>query len=125
MAKRTPEATLKELRKICAALDDYSEGTHFDSIAFKAGGKMFATFRVDGDDSEIVFQLAPEHTDALLASDEQFSRYPRAAKAIQIRGSAIDDWKQMGHFLAESHALAVPKKGAKAKTKAAPEKKKR
>jgi predicted DNA-binding protein (MmcQ/YjbR family) len=109
MKVRTTTA-LKKMREICAALPGTGEGSHFDSIAFKAGGRMFASYRDTGDDSEIVVQLEPDHADALVDSDDRFARYPRARNCIVFRSSAVKSWVQIRELVHESYRLNAPEK---------------
>ena len=114
----TSNAVLTKLRKIFASLPDVTEGAHFGAIAFKAGGKLFASCRLAGDDVEIVFALEPDHMDALLATDPRFKRYARAP-AIVIRGSDVGDWRAMGDLLHASHKLVAAQRAPKARKTAA------
>jgi predicted DNA-binding protein (MmcQ/YjbR family) len=101
------DSALAKMRKICAALPGTTEGKHHDAIAFKAGTKLYATFRELGDDSLIVFGLHPDHLDALVASDPRFDRYPRAKGAVQVRSSQITDWRLIRDLLEESHGMVA------------------
>ena len=115
MAKaRTHDSALAKIRKICAALPDTTEGAHHDATGFKAGGKLFATYREQG--SLLVFGLLPDHLDALVDSDSRFERYPRAKGAVQVDCSKVTDWGQIRDFLEESHGM-VAKPGVKKKAK--------
>src|SRR5690348_195430 len=96
---------LAKVRKICAALPGTTEGAHHDAIAFKAHGKLFATYREQG--SLLVFGLQPDHLDALVASDPRFERYPRAKGAVQVDCTKVSDWGQLRDFLAESHGMVA------------------
>ena len=107
-ASTTSSAVLAKLRKICSSLSNVTEGAHAGAIAFKSGSAMFATYRVVGDDSEIVFALEPDHMDALLAADPRFKRYSRA-RAVVIRSSDVRDWAQLADFLHESYKLVAMK----------------
>jgi hypothetical protein len=104
--KRT--SAIDEMRKICAALPDTSEGTHFGKTAFKVAGQMFATCGDEGDDCEVVLALEPEHMKRLLATGAPYSRYSRAP-AIAIRIDAATDWDEVGALVAESYRLRAPK----------------
>ena len=103
--------TLARLRKIFAKLADVTEGTHSGAIAFKTGGKLFATYREKTD--EIVFGLEPDHLDALLANEPTYKKYPRAPAAV-VRGADVPDWAALTDYLRESYSLvAKPKKPTK------------
>ena len=115
MTKRTsPVSVLTELRAICSSLPSPAEGAHFGGIAFKSGGRMFATYRVVDDDCHVVFGLEPDHADALLATDERFTRYPRAAHTVVVQGSRITDFGELRALVVESYRLATA--GAKRST---------
>ena len=103
-------AILKELRKVLAMLPDASEGTHFDSIAFKARGKLIATLRNEDGEGVLAVQLEPAHAEHWLDRDPRITRYPRAPEALLIPGSAIPNAKLLRALFAESHALATSKK---------------
>lgn len=108
---------LAKLRKICASLPGVTEGAHAGAVAFKSGNAMFATCRIVGNDTEIVFALEPDHMDALLEADPRFKRYARA-RAIVIRGSDVADWRQLADFLHESYELGAKSRKRVAKPKA-------
>jgi hypothetical protein len=110
MKRGKENPALAKVRAICAELPDTSEGTHHDKVAFKVGKRLFATFRDEGDDAEIALGLEPDHADLLLENDPRFTRYPRAPNAVVFRVSRVRDWRQIRALLAESHALAAPKK---------------
>lgn len=96
---------LEKMRKICSALPGTVEGAHHGSIAFKAGKKLYATFRERGDDAEIVFGLEPAHAEALLEHEpERYTAYKNAKHAVVVLASKAD-WKQLAAYLKESHRL--------------------
>ena len=103
-------SALTKLRAICAAIPDYREGDHFGKLALKSGDRMFATYREDGDDCEIVFGLEPAHARELLASDSRFTAYPRVANTLVIRGSDLDDWNELRSLIEESYRLSLLQK---------------
>jgi predicted DNA-binding protein (MmcQ/YjbR family) len=109
----TSKAVLMNLRKLCASLPQTLEGRHSDAIAFKAGTRMFATYRASGQDSELVFGLEPEHATALVETDPRFDRYPRAAHAVRVHGSDIRAWSEIRALILESHSLVAPKNTSK------------
>jgi predicted DNA-binding protein (MmcQ/YjbR family) len=103
------QAVLSNLRKLCASLPRTLEGSHSGAIAFKAGKRMFATFRAEGEESEVVFGLEPEHATALVETDSRFQRYARAAHAVRVRGSEIKTWSELRALILESYALVADK----------------
>jgi hypothetical protein len=111
------KAVLAKMRKLCSSLPDAHEGSHSDAIAFKADGGMFATYRDKGDDCEVVFGLEPEHASSLIESNRGFERYPRAAHAVLVRGSDIEDWREMRQLVLESYRLTARKGGTRRKRK--------
>ena len=110
MPRLTNAAILKELRKVLATLPDTSEAKHFGAVAFKVSGKLFATFREQGDDSLLVLQLEHAHAEHWLDRDPRVTRYPRAPAAIQIPGSAIPNAKALRALFVEGYEHGVPKK---------------
>lgn len=108
---------LTRMRAICADLADVTEGAHFTSHSFLVGGKMFATCGPDG----IVFQLEPDHTDALRATNPKFTAYPRLKTATMIRLADARDWDLLRDLIGESYRMRVspPRKKAVRKPLAA------
>jgi hypothetical protein len=121
MRKKFPgSSALAKMRAACASLaSDVTEGNHFGGVAFKAGGRMFATYKEVDADAQIVFALEPDHVEALLGADPRFERYTRAPNCVLVHASDVTDWRELGRLLAESlHLSAVqkkPKKRARAK----------
>jgi predicted DNA-binding protein (MmcQ/YjbR family) len=106
--KKQAASAIDEMRKICAALPNTTEGAHFGKSAFKVGGKMFATCGNEGAHTVVVLTLAPDHMKELLATGAPYSRYARAP-AISIQIDASTDWKEVGRLVVESHSLCAPK----------------
>jgi hypothetical protein len=106
---------LARMRAICADLGDVTEGSHFTSRAFSVGGKMFASCGPQG----IVFQLEPDHTDALRATNPKFTAYPRLAAATMIQLADATDWDLLRDLIGESYRLRVAPRKKKAVRKPA------
>jgi predicted DNA-binding protein (MmcQ/YjbR family) len=104
------ETLLKKMRALCESLPGTSEGSHFGSIAFKAGTRLFATYREESDDAVLVVGLEPEHAAALLDADPRFTPYPRDRRAVVIHGSRIKSWDEIHPLVLESYGLATPGK---------------
>jgi len=114
------DTALVRMRAICTDLGDVTEGSHFTARAFSVGGKMFATCGPDG----IVFQLEPDHTDALRETNPKFTAYPRLKAATMIQLADAEDWDLLRDLIGESYRMQQatkkpkPKPKAKAKAKA-------
>jgi predicted DNA-binding protein (MmcQ/YjbR family) len=108
--KKTASVALKKVRDICASLPDVEEGTHFDSIAWRARTRLFATYRETEGDAQLVLRLEPDHAEALLATDDRFERYARARDAIVVHCTGIKDWKRIRALVEESYRLSAPKR---------------
>lgn len=110
----TPEQALTKMREICLALPDTSEGRHFQEIAFKVNGKLFATCG-DGDGVwRIIFGLEPDHAAALTASDARFQRYPGDRRGVMLEPKNVKSWDEVRQLVTESYQLVSSKKsGAK------------
>ncbi|MBS2026565.1 MAG: MmcQ/YjbR family DNA-binding protein [Deltaproteobacteria bacterium] len=117
MPKLTHASILKELRKLLPTLPDATEGTHFDSIAFKARGKLFATLRDADGEGVLAVQLEPAHAEHWLDRDPRITRYPRAPEALLIPGSGIPSAKLLRALFTESYALGTAKKKPAARRK--------
>jgi len=95
------------VRALCLALPGVAEAQHHGGVAFKVGGKLFATCRDLGEDVEIVFGLEPDAAAALVASDARFTRYARAKNAVVVLGSAIADRAELRTLLGASYELVA------------------
>ena len=114
MAKRKTDAqALKWMREVCLALPDASEGLHYGEIVFKVGAKMFASCGAKSGAREIVFRIDPKATEALLAANGAFTRYPFEKSALRIKASDVTDWDELRGYVEESYRReATPAKPA-------------
>ena len=103
MPKKTDAQALAWMRDVCLALPDTSEGNHYGEIVFKVGKAMFASCGAKNGAREIVFRIAPDATEALLASDSRFTRYPFEKSALRIKASDVDDWNALREHVEESY----------------------
>lgn len=110
MPKKTDAQALAWMRDVCLALPDASEGIHYGEIVFKVGKAMFASCGAKKGAREIVFRIAPEATEALLASDTRFTRYPFEKSALRIKASDVDDWNALRDNVEESYRREAPAK---------------
>jgi len=106
------EAALERMRKICLALEDTDEASHFGEAAFRVGGKMFASCGVKKGICRIVVQLEPAHATALVESRAGFERYPLAKDCVAIDAARVEDWDEVRVLVLESHGLVVASKRA-------------
>jgi predicted DNA-binding protein (MmcQ/YjbR family) len=109
----TPEAALKEMRKICLSLPDTREGSHFDETAFFVGKKMFATCGEKHGVCEIVFGLEPDAAAALVKADPRFKPYPRDKRGVVVEASSVKRWSELEPLLFASYAMVKPTKPQK------------
>lgn len=94
---------LEAMRKAVAKLDDTSEGSHFKSVAFLVGKKMFATY----DDTDgAVIQLEPDHAATLVERDPRFKPYTRAKHCVMFDPAGV---KELPALVRESYDLIVAK----------------
>lgn len=107
-------STLDRIRAICKKLPEVTEAPHHGRIAFKTGGKLFAT----ANDAIIALAPDPERREKLLASGIA-TPYPRDKRAVEIDVTGKVDWKLIEQCVFDSYAsVASSKKPPKAKTKA-------
>ena len=106
---------LERMRKICSALPNTSEGTHFGKSAFKVAGQMFATCGEEDGRWQVVVGLPAAQLKELLEEGGPYSRYPRAAGALAIAIDASTDWKEVGRLVEESYRMRAPKPKEKKK----------
>lgn len=99
------DTALTRMRAICTDLGDVTEGSHFTARAFSVGGTMFATCGPDG----IVFQLEPDHTDALRETNPKFTAYPRLKAATVIQLADAEDWDLLRDLIGESYRIQTAK----------------
>ena len=105
----TPEQALTKMREICLTLPDATEGRHFQDIAFNVKGKLFATCGDSDGVWRIIFGLAPDHAEALTASDARFQRYPRDRRGVMLEPKNIKSWEEVRQFITESYRLVTQK----------------
>jgi len=106
----TPEQALAKMREICLALPDTSEGSHFQDIAFKVKGRLFATCGDSEGAWRIIFGLEPDHAKALTANDARFKRYPRDRRGVMLEPKNVKSWDEVRQLIAESYHLVAPRK---------------
>lgn len=114
----TARQALKKMREICLALPDTSEGHHFQDIAFKVKGKLFATCGDSDGVWRIIFGLERDHAEALTASDARFQRYPRDSRGVMLEPKDVKNWDEVRTFITESYHLVAAKKSPAKKSAA-------
>jgi hypothetical protein len=93
---------IKKMRTICAKLPDVTEASHHGRIAFKAGGKLFATAGA----GIIALQPDAERRKKLLASGIA-TPYARDKRAVEIDVSGKVDWKLIEQCVFDSYGFVV------------------
>lgn len=108
---------LDRIRKVALALPEAEERPSHGQPTFFAAGKMFAQFRHDhhGDGRTIVAVKTEDAEEARMlieAAPETYSRvaYFRAEWVGLNLGDAEIDWDHVGHRIARSWELAVPRR---------------
>ena len=101
----TAQTALRIMRDFCLSLPDTTEAEHFGEVCFRVGKRIFASCGEKTGVCRLVFQLEPEHSRQLVASDPRFEPYARQKNCVWIDAAAVEDWDRVRALVLESYRL--------------------
>jgi predicted DNA-binding protein (MmcQ/YjbR family) len=102
---------LDELRKICLALPDMTEGIAWGHPVWRVGWAMFCGYEEVRGKWCVNVKLEEPHAD-LLRDDPRIvaSQYLGGKRWVSLEVVAIDDWEEIADMVLESYRMSAPKR---------------